>query len=161
MGIRLVLFPLILFFTQFAFAQTSVGTASNSICDLEVSFIKGSKETTQQDSFSEEIFNQLKHLPFNSFKLLNKEKSKIEAGKKIDFKFYDDKYSVIFMPTNLTSNKVQAMLEWVEHSESDSQENSQTNLISTKMWFEKNKSIVFGSQNGKKCKIINVNINCK
>ena len=155
MGIRLVLFFSFLFFVPFSLAQTLAQNVT--ACDLEVSFIKGSNEATQKDSFSEEIFNQLKHLPFNSFKLLNKESSKIELGKKIDFKFYDDKYSVSFMPTNLTSNKVHAMLEWVEHSESD----SHTNLISTKMWFEKNKSIVFGSQNGKKCKIINVNINCK
>ena len=154
MGIRLVNIILIFFLTFVFFIPAALAeVSSDKDCNLEVSFIKGSKEATQKDSFSEDIFNQLKHLPFNSFKLLNKEKSRIELGKKINFKFYDDKYSVSFVPANVTSNKVQAMLEWVEHPE--------TNLISTKMWFEKNKSIVFGSQTGEKCKIINVNISCK
>ena len=145
MGIRIVY---IFFVTLFALSVSNVLAE----CNLEVSFIKGSNEEGQKDSFSDETFNQLKHLPFNSFKLLNKEISKIKLGNEINFKFYDSKHKVSFMPTNLTSNKVQAMLKWVE--------NTDTNLINTKMWFEKNKNIVFGSQTGEKCKIINVNISC-
>jgi len=122
-------------------------------CDLEISFIKGSNEEGQKESFSDDILNQLKHLPFNSFKLLDKKKSKIEVGKAVSFNFYDGRHSVDFVPTNITSKKVQAMLKWVEEPK--------TNLINTKMWFEKNKSIVYGSQTGKKCKVINVNIDCR
>ena len=144
MGIRLVYLFLIILLPL---------TSSVAECNLEVSFIKGSNEESQKDSFSEDIFNQLKHLPFSSFKLLKKETSQIELGQEINFKFYDDTHNVSFMPTNLTSDKVHAMLRWVEQSD--------TNLINTKMWFEKNKSIVFGSQTGKKCKIINVNISCQ
>ena len=57
MGIRLVYILLVALLPL---------TSALADCDLEVSFIKGSNEGNQKDAFSEDIFNQLKHLPFSS-----------------------------------------------------------------------------------------------
>lgn len=139
---------LVFFFVDNVFAQNA--------CDVNLSFIKGSAETQQTEKFDSNVLEQLKELPFSSYRLLKKENKNVGLNQVAEFVLTNDKgeSKVEVTPIIVEGPRIQTLIAWTS--------STGENILSSKMWFDNGKSLVFGAEQGNtRCTVLEISVKCQ
>ena len=154
-----VLFVLVLIADCYSENISSENISSkNSLtaCDVTLSFIKGNAEVEQSEGFDSNVLDQLKDLPFSSYRLLKKENKNVTLNQVAEFEYANDngENKVAVTPIVIEGERIQTLIEWTSAMGD--------NILSSKMWFDNGKNLVFGAEHGNtRCTVLNIIVKCQ